>query len=120
MTDSWAIHSDLWTKLFNAIDDVGHENVRIIKIKAHRALRSARTFEERFGLISNYIADVLAKRGARLQLSERDQQRVTSAFELVQSVGMYIATAALCIAETFPNLELERQAKAVAEVPAQE
>ena len=73
-THGWAVDADLWKLVFDKVDDLGADVVRVFKIKAHRNIRNALGPYDRMQIIANNKADALAKLGANLHPDDRDRR----------------------------------------------
>jgi len=62
----WALHSDLWRKIYKVAEELGLESVEVFKVAAHRSIRTAVDMYDSLKILSNGRADELAKKGAGL------------------------------------------------------
>ena len=65
-THGWAVDADLWTKVFQVVDEVGADLVFLFKIRAHRKIEHGMEPLDRMQIIANNRADGLAKLGVEL------------------------------------------------------
>ena len=52
-THGWAVDADLWTAVFDKVEDLGEEFVRVFKIRAHRKAADAVDDFDRMQIIAN-------------------------------------------------------------------
>ena len=95
-THSGAVHADIWRKTFLAAKNLGIENVRVRKVKAHRALGSAASRDDAHDILANKLADEAAKKGASLHpTAPQVDEQIRCTEDLVTEVAQYIGRAAL-------------------------
>ena len=114
MTHGLALYPGIWKEVFRRIGDIGHEFVKIAKVKAHRSIKNAISDLDGFSIAGNDLADKFAKKGAGVHPHIPAQYNdIQKASALTQMVGKYIAQAACKYLDENPDEHLEKLGRGV-------
>jgi len=91
-----SVHVGLWKAAFRAGRDVGIQSVRLLKVRAHRSVKSCVSRQDGIERHANNFVDVEAKRGATLHPTNRNVSlRVARSAAAVPMVGKYLSRLAV-------------------------
>ena len=91
-TDGWAVHADLWKKVFHKVNDIGRESVDVKWTKAHRSINAATSRQEAFEILGNNRVDKAAKTGADMHVfDEQAWKRVDNMHKASTKVAKFIS-----------------------------
>ncbi len=100
MCNGWAAQCQHWQKVFELVEYLGFEAIKVHKIKAHRRVQCASDPEDAFMIKGNCHADALAKLGARKHAFEEERyNEVKEVLALAKGTARFITTMALSFAQ---------------------
>ena len=103
MTHGWAAHPQMWREVFRLAEDIGADNITLVKVKAHRKLEFATSNWDAFMIRGNRYADSFAKRGAAVHPHDSDMYaEIERSFQEACAIGKFAATVALEHAIRYP------------------
>ena len=55
------MHASVWISLFDVAEDLGIDNISVVKVAAHQKVHDGMSLDQRFHVLGNNFADALAK-----------------------------------------------------------
>ena len=102
MTNGWSKNAGLRREVFRIAEDIGVDLIRVLKMQAHQStLVFPLGSKQRFMIMANAYADILAKAGAKKHSHGKARYLdLKRACFLAQLVSKYISKAAIGIADS--------------------
>ena len=96
LCNGWAVHANLWTRIFEFVEDIGQDLVYCIEVKAHTKLHDGMSRYQKLCVIGNDLADKGAKAGAHYHPEREALRELVANYRLsLRAVCKFLVKACL-------------------------